>query len=396
MSANAYVAYLKGSMDNWAEAHQFTNINDNELYIKLSGDYIHEGAIEIKPYVIIDNNQKWHGPNELTELSVDGSNLKWTDDGGGSANWKIAQNENAKDIYVYIKTNDNNQWWGITALVVEEYLSIPVTFNNSADWSKVCLYTYVNEIPFLTGWPGTEMSGSSGNFTSTLSVPEGTKIIFNSGSNANQTGNLDLVYNGFYNANGLAGVSASISSVGYATFSSTKAVDFSSETTIEACKASVSAGKITYTPVTTVAAGEGVLLRRADATLAAASAIIPINADQDITPAADNAFKGITTKQKLAQIADGNTNYILTIVDETLGFYKVNANGSWCAAGTAYLAVPTQQAPDFIALDGETTGIANVSCETISNNQYYTLDGRYIAQPTKGLYIVNGKKVIIK
>ncbi len=41
-------------------------------------------------------------------------------------------------------------------------------------------------------------------------------------------------------------------------------------------------------------------------------------------------------------------------------------------------------------------GIANVNRETISNNQYYTLDGRLVKNPGKGIYIVNGKKTILK
>ncbi len=42
------------------------------------------------------------------------------------------------------------------------------------------------------------------------------------------------------------------------------------------------------------------------------------------------------------------------------------------------------------------TGIVNMNRETITNNQYYTLDGRRVENPTKGLYIVNGKKVVVK
>lgn len=48
--------------------------------------------------------------------------------------------------------------------------------------------------------------------------------------------------------------------------------------------------------------------------------------------------------------------------------------------------------------DDEVTAIEDINRETISNNQYYDLQGRNLAgQPTqKGLYIVNGKKMIVK
>ena len=42
-----------------------------------------------------------------------------------------------------------------------------------------------------------------------------------------------------------------------------------------------------------------------------------------------------------------------------------------------------------------TTGI-NVQSSIQSDNAYYTLQGQRVAKPGKGLYIHNGKKVVIK
>lgn len=80
------------------------------------------------------------------------------------------------------------------------------------------------------------------------------------------------------------------------------------------------------------------------------------------------------------------------------------------AAGTALTAKPfrayiVQTAPtgarvldvNFDLEDGETTGIVEMSGNrTKVDNQYYDLQGRKVAQPTKGLYIVNGKKYVVK
>ena len=78
-----------------------------------------------------------------------------------------------------------------------------------------------------------------------------------------------------------------------------------------------------------------------------------------------------------------------------VGFYL--AAGKTIPKNRAYLSTTSTGAP---ALDmnwgDETTGIVNVNRETITNNQYYTLDGRRVAEPTKGIYIINGKKVILK
>ena len=43
----------------------------------------------------------------------------------------------------------------------------------------------------------------------------------------------------------------------------------------------------------------------------------------------------------------------------------------------------------------ETTGINSVNAEA-NNGAYYNLQGIRVAQPTKGLYIVNGKKMLVK
>ena len=52
---------------------------------------------------------------------------------------------------------------------------------------------------------------------------------------------------------------------------------------------------------------------------------------------------------------------------------------------------------EFIHIvEGEPTDIINVNRETITNNRYYTLDGREVEHPTKGIYILNGKKVVVK
>ena len=51
---------------------------------------------------------------------------------------------------------------------------------------------------------------------------------------------------------------------------------------------------------------------------------------------------------------------------------------------------------DF-SVDGELTGIRTIESGVQDvENEYFDLQGRKVAQPTKGLYIVNGKKIIVK
>ena len=81
-------------------------------------------------------------------------------------------------------------------------------------------------------------------------------------------------------------------------------------------------------------------------------------------------------------------------------FVKLN-NGT-IPANKAYLPVLTSLVSDAPALtivfgDDETTGISLTPNPSLKGEgSIYTLDGRRVENPTKGIYIVNGKKVIIK
>jgi hypothetical protein len=78
------------------------------------------------------------------------------------------------------------------------------------------------------------------------------------------------------------------------------------------------------------------------------------------------------------------------------------ATAGTLAAGKAYLniAVPTNNARalEMNFDDNETTGLSEIKNTNLTNNtnEVFNLAGQRVAQPTKGLYIVNGKKVIIK
>ena len=86
-----------------------------------------------------------------------------------------------------------------------------------------------------------------------------------------------------------------------------------------------------------------------------------------------------------------NAGYILKD-----GVFQPASKGT-LAAGKAYLAI-SASAPVLNLDFGGTTGIKSVDSGqvTVDSSEVYNLNGQRVAQPTKGLYIVNGKKVIIK
>ncbi len=58
-------------------------------------------------------------------------------------------------------------------------------------------------------------------------------------------------------------------------------------------------------------------------------------------------------------------------------------------------SVDDSTAPVFISFGDETTGIKNVQ-RTLDDGAYYNLSGQRVETPAKGLYIKDGKKVIVK
>ncbi len=189
------------------------------------------------------------------------------------------------------------------------------------------------------------------------------------------------------------------SAEGYATFSST--YDVIPDAGLTAKYASVvSAGAITWAdyPETGIKAGDGALLH------GTAGTTYTFTPATSAVACATNYLKPISTKQKLSQTGTNTVNYIFARpendpVDGPLGFYKVNGNGSWCSAGTAYLEIPTGVTPSrgfFTLWDDETTSVDVRGKIEDVRGDYFDLQGRRVANPTKGLYIVNGKKVIMK
>ena len=117
---------------------------------------------------------------------------------------------------------------------------------------------------------------------------------------------------------------------------------------------------------------------------------------------AENMLKGQATTGDF--IADPDYKYYKLAYNnyntkEGLGFYFGAENGGafTVPAGMAYLAVTRSMAVKCFLLDGSATGIeAGQTAEAVKT--VYTLDGRKVeAQKLpKGIYIVNGKKVIVK
>ena len=85
-----------------------------------------------------------------------------------------------------------------------------------------------------------------------------------------------------------------------------------------------------------------------------------------------------------------------------IGFYKLNNTVTTIPGNKAFLVLTNAeaQAKGFVLEfeDGGTTGIETIenSNHSTESGVYYDLQGRRVENPTRGVYIVNGKKVVIK
>ena len=151
-------------------------------------------------------------------------------------------------------------------------------------------------------------------------------------------------------------------------------------------------GVLTKTSVKggTVPANTGLLLKADEGAVS-----MPI-VGTSTTDVSANKLIGKTAAYNLA----ANDGYVLMATGTyNLGFYK-NANAFTVGANTAYLPANfagVAGAREFFSLDDDATAISETkSQQPMVNGLFFDLQGRKVAQPQKGLYIVNGKKVVMK
>ena len=116
----------------------------------------------------------------------------------------------------------------------------------------------------------------------------------------------------------------------------------------------------------------------------------------------NNMLKGVTELTQMGPIVEAhpeNKYYILDHPNYPNTFVRIK--DLQLSAGRAYLEMPTSlgasEAKIMVTLEDETDGILLInSDEQNANGSIYDIQGRKVENPTKGIYIVNGKKVVMK
>ena len=283
----------------------------------------------------------------------------------------------------------NSTWWTDAIELGGTYILIfPYTMNSS---SASSFTIQLRDAEGNLTATGLELNtNSSGTFKEEITIPAGSSV---------------ALVKGEYNSNILIDyltltpvpVTATIGSNGYTTFASTYALDLdniSGGTAYYVSSASNTSATLTEA-TGQVKAGEGLLLK-GDAN---ATVTIPVAASGEAL--SGNKLVGCTEATTLEKSA---SYYVLVNVSNGVQFQSLENNGATIPAGKAYLDASGVGSRLTISF-GETTGVdATLVNKEKENNEVYDLQGRRVnaslftlhSSLKKGVYIVNGKKTVVK
>ncbi|MBQ3820244.1 MAG: hypothetical protein II809_02130, partial [Bacteroidales bacterium] len=177
----------------------------------------------------------------------------------------------------------------------------------------------------------------------------------------------------------------SVSTAGFATFCSDKALDFTN-TQIKAFIGTRNGTSLVFNQINKVPANTGVLLYKVDG----ATENVPVVAAGD--DATGNCLVGVT-----AQTTISEDDYILSRSTDGVGFYKAGSHTT-LAANRAYIPAAAAAGIKSFAINfGDADAIMMLNDQTSTlNGETYNIAGQRVSKLNKGLYIVSGKKVLVK
>lgn len=110
----------------------------------------------------------------------------------------------------------------------------------------------------------------------------------------------------------------------------------------------------------------------------------------------DNLLKGNVTEETATSDETQTFYGLATGSDGKAVFRKVQA-GVAVPAGKGYIVnAASASSPQLLDISGGATGISSAVADTHKDGRLYDLQGRSVSKPVKGIYIRDGKKVVIK
>ena len=283
-------------------------------------------------------------------------------------------------------------FWGCSSLASIEIPNSVTSIENYA--FNGC--TALTSIAIESTTPPTiyEYTFPTTTYTEPLYVPAGAMTAYKA---ANYWKNFTNIY---YIKPDYTEVTIEIGEYGCATYCSPLALDFSEVEGLKAYSAigfNSSTKAVTLARVMTTAAETGIFLKGEPGKYT-----VPVieNCDEHTLNLLVGTLESITVNST----ANNMSNFKFTVAegDDTPMFYPFE-NGTTFSAGRAYLQIPTTWVPTNVQKsvsirfdESGTTGIDEVTNTKENDKEYYDLLGCKVENPVGGIYIINGKKVIVK
>ena len=311
-------------------------------------------------WVLLDDHGRW---------------ASWNRDKDGSYNFYQQESENVKNITI------NNNIYMRNVVLLAEGIGLGRNLTNGKSEPISIKNTVAGDIvkfEIYNGYGNDINKGTNTYFS--YAISDGVNM-----PSINSTNGALLVQATLYCP---PTTTATIGDNGYATFASPYNVKLPSGVT--AYTAKVSGERVNFTKVENgeIPANNGVLLE-------GNAGEITLDVVATATALGANDFK-VNTSGATFDAAENTTYFAMVKDSDPLKFGTVNPSSVAIPANKAYLAVVGNSETRLtVTFDGETTAIKSIeNAET--GNAIYNLNGQRVEKAQKGLYIVNGKKTIVK
>ncbi len=112
----------------------------------------------------------------------------------------------------------------------------------------------------------------------------------------------------------------------------------------------------------------------------------------------DGSFEGVGVATNVADLATENYDLWILVNGEFVRTKsgELPAHKCYLKLKSSLFSAPSLSLSRGLDLDDETTSLKSIENGELKIDNYYDLNGRRVLYPTKGIYIVNGKKIVIK
>ena len=186
-------------------------------------------------------------------------------------------------------------------------------------------------------------------------------------------------------------LSTAVTTLGYASFSWPKALDFTNSGLTAFIVTSCSNSSMRLEPVTKVPANTGLILKG----VAGSENIYSLETteDEELDDVSENM---LTSNAAGTYTVETNNVYVLSNLDNgQAGFYRAE-EGIHVGKYKSFLVLSTTFQSNALAFYEGTTGIDATKKDQMTIRDVYDLQGRRVSCPDKGIYVINGRKVIVK